>query len=52
MTMSNIPFEQVLLKVSPALEYENLLKIMEICSRNKLTSGDKQTQITVVELPQ
>lgn len=51
MKMSDIPFEQVLLKVGPALEYENLLKIIEICARNKLTSGDKQTKLSIVEMP-
>ena len=51
MKMSSVPFEQVLLKVGKNLEYENVLKIMEICSRNKLTSGDKQTQLSVSELP-
>jgi len=51
MKMSDIPFEQVLLKVGPTLEYENLLKIIEICARNKLTSGDKQTKLSIVEMP-
>jgi len=51
MKMSDIPFDQVLLKVSPALEYENVLKIVEICARNKLTSGDQQTKVSIVELP-
>jgi biopolymer transport protein ExbD len=51
MKMSDIPFEQVLLKVGPTLEYENLLKIIEICARNKLTSGDQQTKLSIVEIP-
>ena len=51
MKVSDIPFEQVLLKVSPTLEYENVLKIIEICARNKLTSGDQQTKLSIVEMP-
>jgi len=50
MKVSNIPFDQVLLKVSPKLEYENVLKVIEICARNKLTSGDQQTKVSIVEL--
>jgi len=50
MKVSDIPFDQVLLKVSPKLEYENVLKIIEICARNKLTSPDQQTKVSIVEL--
>jgi biopolymer transport protein ExbD len=49
MKMSSIPFEQVLLKVSPKLEYENVLRVVEVCSRNKLTSGEQQ-KLSIVEL--
>jgi biopolymer transport protein ExbD len=45
------PFDQVLLKVSRNLEYENVLKVIEICARNKLTSGDQQTKVSIVEMP-
>jgi biopolymer transport protein ExbD len=51
MKVSEIPFEQVLLRVSPDLEYENLLKIIEICARNKLTSRDQPTKLSIVEIP-
>jgi biopolymer transport protein ExbD len=50
MKASEIPFDQVLLRVSPTLEYENVLKIVEICARNKLTAGDQQTKVSIVEL--
>ena len=50
MKVSDVPFDQVLLKVSPKLEYENVLKVIEICARNKLTSGDQQTKVSIVEL--
>jgi biopolymer transport protein ExbD len=51
MKVSGLPFDQVLLKVSPKLEYENVLRILEICARNKLTSGDQQTKVSIVEMP-
>jgi biopolymer transport protein ExbD len=51
MKISNIPFEQVLLRVSPSLEYQNVLRVVEICARNKLTPGDQQTKLSIVELP-
>jgi biopolymer transport protein ExbD len=50
MSISNVPFEQVLLKVSPALQYENVLKVIEVCARTKLTAGE-QTKLSIVELP-
>jgi biopolymer transport protein ExbD len=49
--VSETPFDQVLLKVSRNLEYENVLKVIEICARNKLTSGDQQTKVSIVEMP-
>jgi biopolymer transport protein ExbD len=52
MKVSDTPFEQVLLKVSPKLEYENLLKVIEICARNKLTAGEHQTKLSITELPE
>lgn len=51
MKVTNVPFEQILLKVSPDLDYENVLKVVEICARNKLTSGGDQTKLNIVELP-
>jgi biopolymer transport protein ExbD len=50
MQVPGIRFEQVLLRVSPVLEYENLLKIMEVCARNKLLFGDRQTKVSIVEM--
>jgi biopolymer transport protein ExbD len=50
MKVSDKPFDQVLLKVSPKLEYENVLKILEVCARNKLTDG-QQTKVNIMELP-
>jgi biopolymer transport protein ExbD len=52
MKTSNIPFEQVLLHVSPSLEYQNVLKVVEICARNKLTPRDKQTKLSITEMPE
>lgn len=49
--VSESPFDQVLLKVSRNLEYENVLKVIEICARNKLTSGDQQTKVSIVQMP-
>ena len=46
--VSQTPFDQVQLKVSRNLEYENVLKVIDICARNKLTSGDQQTKVSIV----
>ena len=49
--LSKTPFDQVQLKVSRNLEYENVLKVIDVCARNKLTSGDQQTKVSIVEMP-
>lgn len=49
--VSQTPFDQVQLKVSRSLEYENVLKVIDVCARNKLTSGDQQTKVSIVEMP-
>ena len=51
MKLSDVPFEQVLIRVGPTLEYENVLKVLEICARNKLTQGNEPTKVSIQEMP-
>ena len=42
--------DQVLIHVDPRLLYEHLMRIVEVCSRQKLPSGEQLTRINFVEL--
>ena len=45
------PFDEILIRAAPELDYEELLKILEICARQKLPDGTPLTKIGFVELP-
>ena len=44
------PFDQVLLQVGKALNYGELMKIIEICTRQKMADGKPVNKISFVEL--
>ena len=44
-------FDQVIVQVGTSLRYEELMKVMEVCARQKLHSGKKLTKLSFVELP-
>ena len=46
------PFEQVIIQVSSSLRYEELMKIIDVCTRQILPSGEKLTKLSFVELPE
>ena len=46
------PFEQVILQVGSGLHYESLVRILDICSRVKLASGEQLTKLSITELPE
>lgn len=47
----NSPFEQVILQVGSGLRYENLMRILDICTRIKLPSGQRLQKLSFVEVP-
>lgn len=47
----NSPFEQVILQVGSGLRYENLMRILDICTRIKLPSGERLQKLSFVEVP-
>ena len=44
------PFEQVVLQVDDGLHYENLLKTVEVCLKQKLPDGSKLAKLSFVPL--
>jgi biopolymer transport protein ExbD len=45
------PFDQVIVQVGSALRYEELMKVIDICTRQTLPNGKKLTKLSFVELP-
>jgi biopolymer transport protein ExbD len=46
-----VPFEQVILQVGGDLRYDELMRVMDICTRQTLPDGKKLTKVSFVELP-
>jgi biopolymer transport protein ExbD len=45
------PFEQVIIQVGSNLRYDGLMKVVDICTEQKLPSGEKLTKLSFVEAP-
>lgn len=45
------PFDQVIIQVDSALRYEELMQIVDICTRQTLANGQKLSKLSFVELP-
>ena len=45
------PFDQVIIQVSSALRYEELMKVIDVCTRQTLPTGKKLSKLSFVELP-
>jgi len=45
------PFDQVIIQVSDACRYDELMKIVEICTRQKLPDGKPLSKLSFVEVP-
>lgn len=46
------PFDQVLLRVGKALNYGELMKVIDVCTRQKMADGKPVNKISFVELPE
>jgi biopolymer transport protein ExbD len=44
-------FDQVIIQVDSRLRYEALMQVVDVCTRQKLPSGEKLTKLSFVELP-
>ena len=45
------PFDQVIIQVSDSCRYDELMKVIDICTRQKLPDGKKLSKLSFVELP-
>jgi biopolymer transport protein ExbD len=46
------PFDQVLIRVAPGLKYEDLMKVIDVCTRQKMADGTRVSKLSFVELPE
>ena len=47
---ANSPFEQAVIRVSPQLRYEELMKVIDVCTRQKTADGQNLHKISFVEM--
>jgi biopolymer transport protein ExbD len=45
------PFDQVIIQVSESCRYDELMKVIDICTEQKLPDGRKLSKLSFVELP-
>ncbi len=45
------PFDQVIIQIGSKLRYEELMKIVDVCTKQTLPNGEKLTKLSFVELP-
>jgi len=45
-----IPFEQVIVQVSPNLRYDELMKVVDVCTRQVLPGGGKLSKLSFASL--
>jgi hypothetical protein len=44
-------FDQVIIQVDSRLYYDALMQVIDVCTRQKLPSGEQLTKLSFVELP-
>ena len=47
---TSLPFEQVIIQVGSGLRYDALMSIIDVCTRQKLATGEPLTKLSFVEL--
>ena len=45
------PFDQVIIQVSPACRYDELMKVIDVCTHQTLADGKKLSKLSFVALP-
>jgi biopolymer transport protein ExbD len=45
------PFDQVIVYVGPDLRYDELMRVIEVCTRQKLPDGSRLSKLSFVEMP-
>ena len=49
---SGASFDQVVIQVSSRLKYEELMRVVDVCTRQTLANGEKLSKLSFVELPE
>jgi biopolymer transport protein ExbD len=49
---SGASFDQVIIQVGSKLKYEQLMKVVDVCTRQTLSTGEKLSKLSFVELPE
>jgi biopolymer transport protein ExbD len=45
------PFDQVIIQVGGDLHYDELMRVIDVCTKQTLPTGEKLTKLSFVELP-
>jgi len=45
------PFDQIIVQVGGKVRYDELMKVVEVCTRQKLAGGEKLSKLSFVEAP-
>jgi biopolymer transport protein ExbD len=48
----NNPFEQVIIQADPKLKFGRIMRIVDMCARQKLPNGQKLGKLSFVEIPE
>lgn len=49
---SGASFDQVIIQVGSRLKYDELMKVVDVCTRQTLATGEKLSKLSFVELPE
>lgn len=49
---SGASFDQVIIQVGGRLKYDELMKVVDVCTRQTLSNGEKLSKLSFVELPE
>ncbi len=48
---ANTEYDQVIVHVGPDLRYEELMRVIEVCTRQRLRDGSRLSKLSFVEMP-
>lgn len=48
---ANTEYDQVIIQVGQELRYEELMRVIEVCTRQRLRDGSKLSKLSFVEMP-
>lgn len=49
---SGASFDQVIIQVGSRLKYDQLMKVVDVCTRQTLSTGEKLSKLSFVEMPE